>query len=166
MSFNAASMVKLLRQGDDNATPVFIFPAVGGTTACWDELLNQYSGYRRTIYGLTDPHICGHPEGMAMSLDVLVQCYADAIKTKQASGPYVFMSYSFGMNDMWATAGKMIKGGDEIEQLVCLDPNAPAWNHGDKMICTRKGSQPALLPARAYPADDSSSAEARTFESR
>ena len=81
-----SAMVKLLKQGSDSSKPpVWVMPLFGGTTACFDRMFNSYSGYKRTVYGLTDGYITGNAEALTMGNEEWYGTYVAAIQTKQAS---------------------------------------------------------------------------------
>ena len=132
---SSSAMVKLLKQGADaSAPPVWVMPVFGGTTACFDRMLNSYSGYKRTVYGITDGYIVGNDEALTLSFEEWVATYVSAIKTKQEHGPYTLVGYSQGMHWCYAVAEALRSKGEAIDAMVVLDPNFPAWNQMDRVL--------------------------------
>ena len=129
-TWQPAPCVRVLKTGSEagpGALPVFVFPVFSGTTSCFDNLLNSFDSYRRTIYGVNDPYISGNDESLTASFDEWIGLYVAAMKTKQDKGPYSLMGYSQGMHWCWAVAEALRKGGDATAEIIVLDPNFPAW---------------------------------------
>jgi len=127
-------MVKPMVKADGDGRPVFLFPAAGGTTSCYDELFSFYDDIRRPIYGLQEPYLCGKDDALTDSIEEWMGNYVAAIKSVQPSGPYTFIGYSQGHHKAHATAELLIKAGEAVDEIIVLDPNYPGWNKGDKVI--------------------------------
>ena len=130
-------MVKLLKSGSSSSSslpPIWVMPVFGGTTACFDRMLNSYSNYKRTLYGLTDAYITGDDDALTLSLEEWVNTYVSAIKSKQEHGPYTLVGYSQGMNWCYAVAEALRKQGETTDAMICLDPCFPNWNNMDKIL--------------------------------
>lgn len=125
---------------------------VSGTTACWDELLNSFPTYKRTVYGLIDPYLTGDNESMHMQTREMISTYyVAAIQSKQPKGPYTLMGYSQGGQWTWSTADVLINDKKEtVEQLVLLDPVYPTWDHGRLTKDFFPKVFPSLMPASFY----------------
>jgi len=114
-------MVKVLKQGSGaDERPVWMMPLMAGTTACYDNMLNSYDGYKRTVIGLTDPYLVGNDAAMTAPFDEWIGFYVAAIKTKQATGPYTFVGYSQGMHWAFAVAEALRKAGEETDGLAYM----------------------------------------------
>ena len=132
-AWNPSSCVKLIKQGSDSAAkPVWVMPVMGGTTACFDELFNSFDGYKRTLYGLTDPFLVGNDEALTASFGDWIDMYVSAMLSKQSSGPFTLIGYSQGMNWVWAVSEALASKGHKTEAVVILDPNFPSWNGLDR----------------------------------
>ena len=97
MSWSPASCVKLMKRGSSSDRPVWVMPVFSGVTACFDSLLNSFTGYKRTLYGLNDPYLTGNDEALTLPFEEWIGLYIAAMKTKQPSGPYTILAYSQGM---------------------------------------------------------------------
>ena len=132
--WSASACVKVIKNGSDSsAKPVWVMPLFGGTTSCFDELFNSFDGYKRSVYGITDPYLAGNDAALTMAFDEWIAIYIDAILANQASGPFTLIGYSQGMNWCWAIAEALAKKGHATDSIVVLDPNFPSWNHLDKV---------------------------------
>jgi len=147
---SASKCIKLLKQGSDAKAPnVFILPVVSGTTGCWDEMLNSFTGYKRTVYGLIDPYLAGDSASLHLNTRDMMAIYVEAIMSKQPKGPYTLMGYSQGGQWAWSVADVLINDKKEVvEQMVLLDPVYPTWD-GGKLTYT---FMPLLFPALLGPA--------------
>ena len=147
---SASKCIKLLKQGSDvKAPPVFILPVVSGTTGCWDEMLNSFTGYKRSVYGLIDPYLTGDSASLHLNTRDMMAIYVEAIMLKQPKGPYTLMGYSQGGQWTWSVADILINDKKEVvEQMVLLDPVYPTWD-GGKLTYT---FMPVLFPALVGPA--------------
>lgn len=68
-----------------------------------------------------------------MAWDEWIATYVDAIKTKQKDGPYTLVGYSQGMHWCYAVGEALRKKGDQVAEMIILDPNFPAWNFADRV---------------------------------
>lgn len=153
-----AHSVKVMREGSDvDARPVFIVGAVGGTPSCWDEMLKGFEGIKRPIYGLVDPYLTGHDTALALEFTAWSNLIADAVQSKQSKGPYTLMGYSMGHMFSWSVMDRLVERGEQVDVLVGVDPNFPAWCRGDRLfywdapqmgipVCVAKCVMPSLLP--------------------
>ena len=133
MSWKPEQSVKLLKTGSDTkAPPVWVLPVNSGVCTCFDSLLNSASGYKRTIYSVTDPYLTGNNEALTMSFDDWIGLYVSAVKTKQAKGPYTLMGYSQGMHWCFAVSEALQNLGEKTDSILVLDPNFPAWSMMDR----------------------------------
>ena len=124
-----------MKKGSDaSARPVWIMPVLSGTPACFGPLLDSIPSTKRTIYGLLDPYLAGHDEALAMAYMDNIALEVDAIQSTQPTGPYTLAGYSQGVTWMWAAAEILIKRGQQVDEILCLDPNFPNWSNLDKVL--------------------------------
>lgn len=124
----ASKILLTLKTGSEPASlPVFLFPTVAGTTACYTEMLS-YVDARRPMVGLIDPYLTGDKQSRLLPFEQWMERYADAIQSRQPHGPYTLMSYSQGSTWLWGTAEHLLQRGEQIEHCLLLDPFYPGWN--------------------------------------
>ena len=124
-----------MKKGSDaSARPVWIMPVLSGTPACFGPLLDSIPSTKRTIYGLLDPYLAGHDEALAMAYMDNIALEVDAIQSTQPTGPYTLAGYSQGVTWMWAAAEILIKRGQQVDEILCLDPNFPNWSNFDRVL--------------------------------
>ncbi|GHP08620.1 hypothetical protein PPROV_000735700 [Pycnococcus provasolii] len=83
-----------------------------------------------------------------MAWDEWIATYVDAIKTKQKGGPYTLVGYSQGMHWCYAVGEALRKKGDQVAEMIILDPNFPAWNFADRVA---KWDGPQVAAAMGAP---------------
>ena len=119
---------------------LFIVPTFAGTTACYNECLKYIGETTCDVVGITDPHLCGNKDfmfaggdGAQIYLDWM-NCFCDAIQSKQPEGPYRVMGYSQGA--AWAySVGVILKErGAKVEAVIMLDAIFNPWERAKKAL--------------------------------
>ena len=135
MDWKPEASVQLLKQGTDaSARPVWIMPVMSGTAACFDPLLKTLPSTSRTMYGVLDPYLSGNDAALRLPYFENIKLMVDAMMTKQPTGPFTLVGYSQGVTWIWAVCEVLIKEcGQEVDEILGLDPNFPNWNNFDKV---------------------------------
>lgn len=119
-SWKPFSRPLLLRPGDHNYRPLFVFPGLGGLGLDVVELC-------RTIDCKGPVYLC-HPAGLDGSrpllndLSAIVRDHIDNIRSVQPHGPYQFFGYSYGGLVAIEIARTLAPEGDYTDFLGMLEP--------------------------------------------
>jgi acetoacetyl-CoA synthetase len=109
-----------LRRGDRTLPRIFVLPdATGGVLS--SVLLARTWRSRRPVVGLNAPT---DDEGLPRHdrVEDIAAAAVAAIRTVQPHGPYALLGYSFGTMVAWESARVLLADGEQIEQVVLLDP--------------------------------------------
>ncbi|MDK1288853.1 non-ribosomal peptide synthetase [Pseudoalteromonas umbrosa] len=118
---SARSLVNLNKWS--NATPLYMLHPFSGRVNCYHQLATEVSEVAQVI-GIQAPYIYDH-ELRFENIGELASYYVEAIKAHQPTGPYRLGGWSAGAQVAYYVAYELLKGGDEVEYLVMLDPMLP-----------------------------------------
>ncbi len=113
-------LVKLRRPSNEAAPPLFCVASAGGTVGAYRKLAAalQHEG---GVVGIRDPYVTGERDP-TQSFDRWVDLYLDAVRSRQAEGPYFIAAYSsagaFGLE----LARRLRAQGAEVALLALIDP--------------------------------------------
>ncbi len=111
-------------QSKGSQPPVFCIHPVGGHVICYNDLAKAL-GDDQPVYGLKAP-------GMEVNQPIFTQLpemaayYLDVIKSRQKTGPYRLLGYSFGGLVAYEIARLLEIKGEKIEFIGLLDTAHPA----------------------------------------
>jgi len=115
--------LRAARNGGDRA-PLFLVSSAGGTLGAYERLAAAVETPQE-ILGIRDPYIWGERDP-AEGFDAWVARYVEAIRERQATGPYFVVAYSsagaFGLE----IARRLRAMGEEVALLALVDPLALA----------------------------------------
>jgi acyl-CoA synthetase (AMP-forming)/AMP-acid ligase II/thioesterase domain-containing protein len=106
-------------QASGSKTPIFFVHPGDGGTFVFVNLARYFIG-ERPVFALR-PRGFNPGEHYFDTFEEMVTCYVDAIRTIQPSGPYVLIGYSLGASIAFEIARVLIRSGEEIEFLGCID---------------------------------------------
>jgi len=122
-----------LRSGMDPAKPpLFLIASAGGTLGAYEKLASALETSRE-IVGIRDPFLWGGREPTE-GFQKWVGRYLEAIKQRQAEGPYYICAYSSAAAFGYEAARQLRESGERIALLVLIDPLAldrrDRWRYG------------------------------------
>jgi thioesterase domain-containing protein/acyl carrier protein len=110
------SHLVLLKEGCERA-PLFIVHGVGGTVIELDRLGRGIES-ERAVYAIQARGLDGHEKPLE-SIEAIAALYVDAIRCKQAEGPYFIGGYSFG--GLVALEMARLLGKENVAELLMID---------------------------------------------
>jgi thioesterase domain-containing protein len=111
-----------LNQKSAAASALFCLHDGFGKVLDYTTLARHLDG-KRTVYGLT--YQPGSLTGQAADLSALVASHLSEIRKVQARGPYRLCGWSLGGVLAHAIAAELEQQGEQVEQLLLLDPYSP-----------------------------------------
>ncbi len=115
-------LVTLRRGTDRDQPPFFVVASAGGTLGAYEKLAKALTT-SRDIVGVRDPFVWGGRE-MSEGFARWVARYVDAIRRRQAHGPYYLGAYSSAGAFGYEIARRLRAAGEEVAILVLIDPLA------------------------------------------
>ena len=112
-----------LRKGEDpTLPPLFLVASAGGTLGAYDKLAKALRTPREII-GVRDPFNWGGRDPTE-GFQRWVATYVQAIRQRQAAGPYYVGAYSSACAFGLEVAQHLCRNGDDVALLVLIDPLA------------------------------------------
>jgi amino acid adenylation domain-containing protein len=103
--------------------PLFFVPGAGGQSFYLVDLVRHLEPdqpfYSFQAMGLD------HSSEPLNSIPEFAQCYLNALKTIQPTGPYLLGGHSFGSHVAFEMARQLIQQGEKVQRLIVLDTVAP-----------------------------------------
>lgn len=119
-SGHAHYLVTLRRAAESAKPPLFCIASAGGTLGAYHKVAAALR-YEGEIVGVRDPYVTGDRDPTE-SFDRWVAHYLDAIRSRQARGPYCIAAYSsagaFGIE----LAQRLRRSGADVLVLALIDP--------------------------------------------
>ncbi len=116
------AILSTLKRGDQALQPLFAISSAGGTLGAYDKLVRAID-IRREIIGVRDPFLWNARDPTA-SFQHWVALYVDAIRERQAHGPYYLLAYSSAGAFGCEIAQHLRRSGEEVALLALIDPLA------------------------------------------
>ena len=124
-----SSVVTLQPRG--KKTPlVFVHPS--GGSVHWYVALARYLGTERPFYGIQAKNLNGGE--IHTSIEEMASYYIEQLRALQPHGPYQLGSWSFGIVIAYEMACQLMRGGEDVSQLILIDqgPEAPGREPEDQ----------------------------------
>lgn len=116
------AILSTLKHGDHALPPVFAIASAGGTLGAYDKLVRSID-IRREIIGVRDPFLWNARDPTA-NFQSWVALYVNAIRERQARGPYYLLAYSSAGAFGCEIAQHLRRSGEEVALLALIDPLA------------------------------------------
>ncbi|WP_329257819.1 amino acid adenylation domain-containing protein [Streptomyces sp. NBC_01478] len=113
----------VLREGEPERRPVFLFHPFGGTVFCYVEL-TRHLPPGRPVLAIEAPGIQNEGEA-EISVEAMATRYIELLREVQPNGPYALGGWCFGGVISYEVAGQLRALGEEIEFIVGIDSRAP-----------------------------------------
>lgn len=111
-----------LKRGDAASEPVFVISSAGGTLGAYDKVVKSLRT-RRSVVGVRDPFIWGERDATS-GFQSWVALYVNAIRERQAHGPYYLLAYSSAAAFGYEIAQHLRRSGETVAVLALIDPLA------------------------------------------
>ncbi|NOU23274.1 MAG: hypothetical protein HOO93_16105, partial [Methyloglobulus sp.] len=131
------SPIVLIQNGRSGTLPLFCVPGAGaGVTSFFD--LSQALASNLPVYGLQPRGLDGI---LVPHIDVstAARAYIKAIRKVSPTGPYRLLGHSFGGWVVFEMALQLIAVGEQIDNLIVLDSEAPSIPGNKKQRYSRVG---------------------------
>ncbi|MEM7475717.1 MAG: amino acid adenylation domain-containing protein [Planctomycetota bacterium] len=102
--------------------PIFMIHPPGGIVVCYRALARQLKS--RPIYGIRSHGLHGREE-MPSTIEAMAAAYVEALRSVQATGPYVLGGWSLGGLVAYEVVQQLRRAGEETECLILLDTTIP-----------------------------------------
>jgi len=112
------SSVVELRRGEADRLPLFLFPGVHGELLIYRDLVSRIDP-RQPIYGLQARGIDGR-SAPDRTIEEMAAHHAEAIRSVQPHGPYLFCGYCFAGTVAFQAAKNLEEDGERIELVVLI----------------------------------------------
>lgn len=116
------AILSTLKHGEQSLPPVFAISSAGGTLGAYDKLVRAID-IRREIIGVRDPFLWNARNPTA-SFQNWVALYVNAIRERQAHGPYYLLAYSSAGAFGYEIAQHLRRSGEQVAILALIDPLA------------------------------------------
>ncbi len=120
--FDPAIMMKT----GNNSTPLFILPGLGGSVFQLFGLAREicfpgavYVNQQAGLDGVQTPH---------QTMEDMVRFQIEIIRSKQTTGPYLLLGYSFGGTLVLEVARRLITDGGDVGFIGLIEPYLPERN--------------------------------------
>ena len=144
---SSAPWLTSVRSRSARAKTIFLIHPAGGSTFCYRSL-NRHISADLNLWSIDLPE--GY-QGYS-SMHSLAARYAEAIRAKQPTGPYLLGGYSFGGNLAHEIARILEQDGCEVESVFMFDSHPPeAYNAYDGSSLDYIGAFPTMVAAYFKP---------------
>jgi iron transport multicopper oxidase len=119
----ASKCTSILLQGTGSSkSKLFLFPDGSGSAARYGGL--PFISGETAVYGLNSPHL-GSSTPFSDSIESIVNCYVEEIRSRQPQGSYVLGGWSIGGVYAYEAARQLVSGGDNVSGIILIDSPCP-----------------------------------------
>jgi thioesterase domain-containing protein len=120
-----ASPIVTLKSSSGRSLPLFCLPGLGSDTVeLWE--VAQCLGDDRCVYGIQPSHIDRTGEPL-ISVESIASWHIESLRSRQSSGPYYLIGYSFGGMIAYEMARQLTHAREKVAMLALIDSCAPGY---------------------------------------